>query len=103
MPVFDWELLGFREKLWLYKAHLWYSLMTQDFLASYKYATKLVDLFYGQPKMIEVNPVFFLKGNNYLMESLFLIQDRTKLKFRIERLEKMVLSDGFPQHEKNYK
>ena len=102
MPVFDWELLGFREKLWLYKAHLWYSLMTQDFLASYKYATKLVDLFYGQPKMIEVNPVFFLKGNNYLMESLFLIQDRTKLKFRIERLEKMVLSDGFPQHENTH-
>ena len=99
LPQFDWELLGFREKLWLYKAHLWYSLMTQDFLASYKYATKWVDLFYKQPKMIEVNPVFFLKGNNYLMESLFLIQNRGKLRTRIDRLEKMVQSDGFPQHE----
>lgn len=99
LPQFDWELLGFREKLWLYKAHLWYSLMTQDFLSSYKYATKWVDLFYERPKMIEVNPVFFLKGNNYLMESLFLIQNKKKLKARIERLEKMVMSDGFPQHE----
>ena len=99
LPQFDWDLLGFREKLWLYKAYLWYSLMTQDFLASYKYASKWVDLFYEEPKMIEVNPVFFLKGNNYLMESLFLIQGSDKLKNRIERLEKMVQSDGFPQHE----
>ena len=67
LPQFDWDLLGFREKLWLYKAYLWYSLMTQDFLASYKYASKWVDLFYEEPKMIEVNPVFFLKGNNYCL------------------------------------
>ncbi len=99
LPNFDWEILGFREKLWLYKSHLWYSFMSQDFLGAYKYASKWVDLFLEEPKMIAVNPVFFLKGNNYLMETLFLIKDRSKLKFKIERLERMVLSDGFPQHE----
>ncbi len=99
LPDYDWELLGFREKLWLYKAHLWYSFMTQDFLACYKYSKKWVDLFFEEPKMIAVNPVFFLKGNNYLMESLFLIKDSTKLRLKLNRLEKMVHSDGFPQHE----
>lgn len=99
LPQYDWELLGFREKLWLYKAYLWYSLMTQDFLAAYKYSKKWVDLFYENPKMIEVNPVFFLKGNTYLMESLFLIKDKSALKRMIDRLEKMVTSDGFPQYE----
>ncbi len=99
LPQFDWELLGFREKLWLYKSHLWYCFMAQDFLGAYKYASKWVDLFWNEPKMIAVNPVFFLKGNNYLMETLFLIQDRSQLAFRLQRLERMVLSDGFPTHE----
>ena len=40
LPVYDYQTLGFREKLWLYKAHLWYSFLTQDFLQSYKYASK---------------------------------------------------------------
>ncbi|WP_010521063.1 hypothetical protein [Aquimarina agarivorans] len=99
LPHYDWELLGFREKLWLYKAHLWYSFMTQDFLSCYKYSKKWVDLFFEEPKMIAVNPVFFLKGNNYLMESLFLIKDSATLRSKLIGLEKMVHSDGFPQHE----
>ncbi len=99
LPQYDWDLLGFREKLWLYKSHLWYSLMTQDFLSAYKYSKKWVDLFYESPNMIEVNPVFFLKGNTYLMESLFLIKDRAGLEKKIDRLEKVVKSDGFPQYE----
>ncbi len=101
MPHYEWELMGFREKLWLYKAQLWYSFMVQDFLSCYKYSKKWVDLFYEHPKMIALNPVFFLKGNNYLMESLFLIKNRTKLKDSIQRLEKMVQSDGFPLDDNN--
>ena len=31
LPDYDWILMGFREKLWLYKAHLWYNFMVQDF------------------------------------------------------------------------
>ena len=101
LPKYDWDQLGFREKLWLYKAHLWFSFMIQDFLSCYKYSQKWVDLFYEYPKMIAVNPVFFLKGNHYLMESLFLIKKRTKLKTTIDKLQKMVYSDGFPLDENN--
>ena len=38
LPKYDFKELDFREKLWLYKANLWHSFLTQDFLKSYKYA-----------------------------------------------------------------
>ncbi|MFD2564841.1 hypothetical protein [Aquimarina rubra] len=96
LPKYDWNILGFREKLWLYKAHLWYSFMVQDFLSCYKYSKKWVDLFYENPKMIILNPVFFLRGNHYLLESLYLIQDKTKLKLTLSKFEKTIKSDDFP-------
>ncbi|GAA0733628.1 hypothetical protein GCM10009430_47960 [Aquimarina litoralis] len=96
LPKYDWSLLGFREKLWLYKAHLWYSFMVQDFLSCYKYSKKWVDLFYEHPKMITLNPVFFLRGNHYLLESLYLIQDKAKLKLTLSKLEETITSDSFP-------
>ena len=96
LPKYDWSLLGFREKLWLYKAHLWYSFMVQDFLSCYKYSKKWVDLFYEHPKMITLNPVFFLRGNHYLLESLYLIQDKAKLKLTLSKFEETIKSDSFP-------
>lgn len=101
LPKYDWNLMGFREKLWLHKAQLWYSFMIQDFLSCYKYSKKWVALFYENPRMIALNPVFFLKGNHYLMESLFLIKNRTMLSSTLNRLEKMVTSDGFPLDDNN--
>jgi len=96
LPKYDWNILGFREKLWLYKAHLWYSFMVQDFLSCYKYSKKWVDLFYENPKMIILNPVFFLRGNHYLLESLYLIQDKTQLQLTLGKFEKTIKSDDFP-------
>ena len=96
LPKYDWNILGFREKLWLYKAHLWYSFMTQDFLSCYKYSKKWVDLFYENPKMMILNPVFFLRGNHYLLESLYLIKDKTKLKPTLDKFETTIKSDDFP-------
>jgi len=97
LPKYEWSLLGFREKLWLYKAHLWFSFIIQDFLSCYKYSNKWVDLFYENPKMIIINPVFFLRGNHYLLESLFLIKDKTKLKSTLLLFEKTITSDNFPK------
>ena len=34
LPEYEFSRLGFKEKLYLYKAFLWYSLITQDFLKS---------------------------------------------------------------------
>ncbi|MFD0964879.1 hypothetical protein [Pseudofulvibacter geojedonensis] len=87
MPKYNFEELSFREKLWLYKAKLWYSFLIQDFLLCYKYANKWVMLFSEYPKMIEVNPVFYLKGQHYLLESLFLIKHQTQFEETLDKLE----------------
>ncbi len=86
MPKYKLEELGFREKLWLYKAYLWYSFLTQDFLACYKYSERWVRLFNGTPQMIKQNPVFYLKGLHYLLESLFYLKLNSRFKETLEKL-----------------
>ena len=87
---------GFREKYWFYNANLWRSFLVQDFLASYKYAFKWVTLFYDNPKMIYLNPVFFLKGNNYLLESLYMLKYKSKFKKYLVLLEETIKDPRFP-------
>jgi len=99
LPKYDIKHLGFREKLWLYKAYLWYSFLMQDFKNCYKYASKWVNLFYENPNMINLNPVFFLKGNNYLLESLFFIKNKDKFEEFLLRLESLVADKSFPKDE----
>ncbi|MDO5979576.1 hypothetical protein [Flavivirga spongiicola] len=96
LPKYDINKLGFREKLWLYKAYLWYSFLTSDFLASYKYASKWVGLFYGNKDMIILNPVFFLKGNHYLLEALFYLRQYEKFKETLFNLEAVTREKWFP-------
>src|SRR6056300_1812910 len=99
LPEHQIDQLGFREKLWLYKAHLWYSFLTQDFLSSYKYAAKLVNLFYDNPEMIRLNPVFYLKGNNYLLESLFFLKYSSQFKEVLSKLELEIDKGSIPQND----
>ncbi|MEO0527232.1 MAG: hypothetical protein AAFZ89_08405 [Bacteroidota bacterium] len=99
LPTYRLEDLGFREKLWLYKAYLWYSFLIQDFLSCYKYASKWVDLFYERKEMIHLNPVFFLKGNHYLLESLFYVKYSSQFKDTLEKLESTVNGVAFPKND----
>ncbi|MDO6491519.1 MULTISPECIES: hypothetical protein [unclassified Cellulophaga] len=99
LPIYNIEDLGFREKLWLYKAYLWYSFLIQDFLSCYKYANKWVDLFYENKDMIYLNPVFFLKGNHYLLESLFYVKYSTQFKATLTKMEAMIESKSFPKND----
>ncbi|WBU88852.1 hypothetical protein [Cellulophaga omnivescoria] len=99
LPIYNIEDLGFREKLWLYKAYLWYSFLTQDFLSCYKYANKWVDLFYENKEMIYLNPVFFLKGNHYLLESLFYVKYSSQFKATLTKMEAMIESKSFPKND----
>ncbi len=100
LPKYTISELGFREKLWLYKAHLWYSFLMQDFRNCFKYSMKWVDLFHAHPEMIKLHPVFFLKGNNYLLETLFLLNDKEKFKSALLKLENIVdKKKSFPKDE----
>jgi len=78
LPKYDFNTLGFREKLWLYKSHLWHSFLTQDFLKSYKYAKQYIALFEENKNALALHPVFYLKGKNYLLEALFFIKQKSK-------------------------
>ncbi|WP_310556833.1 hypothetical protein [Flavobacterium sp.] len=99
LPKIKIETLGFREKLWLFKAHLWYSFLIQDFLSCYKYANKWLCLFDENQQMIFLNPVWYIKGNSYLLESLYLIKHKTKMKIVLENLEKTIALEQFPKND----
>ncbi|MGB5428208.1 hypothetical protein [Eudoraea sp.] len=99
LPEYKIEDLGFRERLWLYKAHLWYSFLIQDFLSCYKYSSKWVDLFYENSKMIYLNPVFFLKGNHYLLESLFYVKYSSQFKETLDKMESIVGDKDFAKND----
>lgn len=99
LPDYDIKQLGVKEKLFLFKAYLWYSFITQDFVACYKYSQKWVDLFYYNPNMKKTNPVFYLKGINYLLESLFLIQHLSKFKSTLNYLETEIEQHNFLLNE----
>ena len=49
--------------------------------------------------MIPVNPVFYLKGNNYLMEILFLIKHPIKFKKVLTQMKKRVDNINFPKND----
>jgi hypothetical protein len=99
LPKVDSENLGFREKLWYCKAHVWYSFLIQDFLSSYKYSLKWVDMFENDIKMISIHPVFYLKGNNYLLESLTLIKHPEKFKLILNKMFNITNREDFPDNE----
>ncbi|MDN3666635.1 hypothetical protein ACFFU1_09670 [Algibacter miyuki] len=99
LPKYDINQLGFREKLWLYKSYLWYSFLTVDFLSCYKYSSKWVDLFYEKEDMIALNPVFFLRGNNYLLESLYFLGKYNKFKESLIKFEIVINEKWFPKDD----
>ncbi|WP_297806078.1 hypothetical protein [uncultured Polaribacter sp.] len=97
MPKYDYKTLGFREKLWLFKAHLWHSFLIQDFLLSYKYAKKCVDLFDSQ-KLINTHPVFYLKSKNYLLEASFLVKKVSTFKKELTLFEHEIDHKSIPMN-----
>ncbi len=99
LPDYKISDLGLKERLFLFKAYLWYSLITQNFVLSYKYAQKWVDLNNENPKMKKNNPVFYLKGINYLLESLFLIQHVSKFRSTLFYLEEEINQHNFLLNE----
>lgn len=96
LPKYKFKDLGFRERLWLYKAHLWHSFLVQDFLQSYKYASKWVALFKGNNKLIDLHPVFYLKGKNYLLEATFFVKKVDNLKNELALFEEEIEQKKIP-------
>lgn len=99
IPDYDYNELGFREKLWLYKANLWYGFLTQNFLSCYRYSSKWIELFNGNPHLIPVHPVFYLKGNHYLLESLFYLNHVELFEKVLKDLEETLKDPKIPDND----
>lgn len=95
LPKYSFSNLGFKEKLFLYKAYLWRALITQDFVSSYRYSQKWIDIFNAHPTMKKVNPVFYLKGYNYLLESLFMLKHSNKFEETLTNFETDIKDKNF--------
>lgn len=99
LPDYTYENLGFREKLWLYKASLWYSFIIQDFLGCYRYASKWIDLFDAKPHLISIHPVSYLKGNHYLLEALFYLNQVKPFENYLEQLVCALETEKIPNSD----
>ena len=94
----DLENAGFSESFWYYKSHLLYSILVQDLLSAYKFANKWVELFYMSPDMIQLHPVFFIRGHQYLFEILYLLKYMSKFKMALERFESTLAQPSFSKN-----
>ena len=56
-------------------------------------------MFEENPAMISIHPVFYLKGNNYLMESLALIKYPSKFKGTLQQMIKGTSHEDFPVND----
>ena len=94
----DLDNAGFSESFWYYKSHLMYSILVQDLLSAYKFANKWVEIFYMSPDMIQLHPVFFIRGHQHLFEILYLLKYRSKFKMALERFEATSAESSFPKN-----
>jgi len=85
-PV-DTYNLDFFGKHYLNVSYAWYSLITQDFLLQYRYAYKWVHLFRDNPDMLELEPIWYLKGMHVLLEALFVLGHSKKHAEEIKQLD----------------
>ncbi len=98
LPKYKIEALGLRERMWLYKSYLWFSLLTQNFIQSYKYAKKWVQLFNTDNKLIQLHPVFYLKGMNYLLEACFFMNKKAVFAATLKDLENVIETKKIPSN-----
>lgn len=80
MPAFTIAQLGFMEKLYLYKSHVWYYLIIQDFLMVYRYSLKWVEHFKSHPEAIVAQTDLYIKGIANMLDGLYFAGDYTRFK-----------------------
>jgi len=93
--------LSFLEKLYLYQSYVWYNYITQDFLMCYKYASRWVELFEENKKLIPIYVDLYLKGLHNLMAALFMISHKQKFTEVLKRLEDLGKEEFILNNENN--
>jgi tetratricopeptide (TPR) repeat protein len=97
----DINQCGFYEKLHIYQSYVWYYYIIQDFLMCYKYASKWVELFRQNRKMIGLQTDMYLKGMNNLLGALHMLRYHTKFEEELEHLRGLISDPDFPFNDNN--
>ena len=86
----DFTDIGFLEKHYINVSFAWYSLIVQDFLMQYRYAQKWVEHFRNNPEMLELEPIWYLKGVHVLLEALFILGHYEKHEIEVRKLKQFL-------------
>lgn len=89
--------LKFKEQLWYYKANVWLYMLIQEPDNAQIFAQKWVELFYTNPQRINSHPVWFLKGNTYLLKILYLKKSIPEFKHWMQKIDQHI--DYLPHNE----
>ena len=98
LPKFKPEEMGFREKLWWYKAHLWYSFLIQDFLSCYRYAWNGPICSMKIRRWLFWTPFFHPGETVFIGGLVFLYKDVPRFKEALEKFEPLE-DANFPVRE----
>jgi len=71
LPVYDFETMGFYEKLYLYQCHCWHAFILQDLISYYRYTQKWVDLFEEEQEMKQIETGQYIRGLHNLASAHF--------------------------------
>ena len=92
----------FYTALFIAQCKCWLAYITNDYTVFYKNAYKWINLFKRSPLMIEVEPLFYLKGIQYLLIASFLLRHNALFDEHITLLEEFKEKNKLDQASVSY-
>lgn len=82
--------LTFFEKISFYQAYVWYHYIMLDFRRCYQYSKKWVALFDASPALKDVDPDLYMRGQHYILTSLYNMRANKKFALHLASFEEFV-------------
>ncbi|MCT4638781.1 MAG: hypothetical protein N4A72_13860 [Bacteroidales bacterium] len=92
---------SFLDRLYFFQAHVWYNLITQDFINVYKYSLSWVNMFEENSNMRFIQPDLYFKGYGNLLNSLYFIGQYDKFCLALQGLKDFVNDDKLAKSYNN--
>ncbi len=92
---------GFYEKLYYHQSYCWYAFIRQDYLMYYRHTQKWVDLFTGEPGMIQIETGNYIKGLHNLLNAHFTTRNYSGFTKTLSLFEEFGKSDIVKLNDNN--
>ncbi|MFI3261732.1 MAG: hypothetical protein R3Y26_02360 [Rikenellaceae bacterium] len=93
LDKYDFEKLGFVEKLNFYQAKMWYAYIIHDFVLCFKYSQKTIRLFDNEKDLRTLYYDQFLKAYSRYLETLFLTKNYKRLVQMLKYYEEHLIDE----------